>query len=60
MAIGLPRDTGYGSLRFSIGKDNTKEDVDYVLETLPAVVEKLRKLSPAIKKKRTTASADQA
>lgn len=46
MAIGLPRDNGYGSLRFSFGKDNTKEDVDYVLETLPAVVEKLRKLSP--------------
>jgi cysteine desulfurase len=60
MAIGLPRDTGYGSLRFSFGKDNTKEDADYVLETLPAVVEKLRKLSPLAKKKQTAASADQA
>jgi cysteine desulfurase len=45
-AIGLARDSGFGSLRFSIGKDNTKEEIDYVLETLPAVVEKLRKLSP--------------
>jgi cysteine desulfurase len=45
-AIGLPRDAGYGSLRFSLSKDNTKEEIDYVLETLPAVVEKLRKLSP--------------
>ncbi len=51
MAIGLPRDNGYGSLRFSFGQYNTKEDVDYVLETLPAVVEKLRKLSPLARKK---------
>jgi cysteine desulfurase len=58
MAIGLPRDTGYGSLRFSFGKDNTKEDVDYVLETLPAVVEKLRKLSPLAQKKRPAVLAD--
>ncbi len=53
MAIGLPRDTGYGSLRFSFGKENTKEDVDYVLQILPAVVEKLRKLSPLAKQKRS-------
>lgn len=49
MAIGLPRDTGYGSLRFSFSKDNTKEEVDYVLETLPAIVAKLRRLSPRAK-----------
>ncbi len=58
MAIGLPRDNGYGSLRFSFGKDNTKEDVDYVLETLPAVVEKLRKLSPRLRQKQSAVSAD--
>ena len=57
MAIGLPRDSGYGSLRFSFGKFNAKEDVDYVLEILPAIVEKLRKLSPSIKKKQTAAEA---
>jgi len=51
VAIGLPRDNGYGSLRFSFGQYNTREDVDYVLETLPAVVEKLRKLSPLARKK---------
>ena len=55
MAIGLPRDNGYGSLRFSFGKDNTREDVDYVLETLPAVVEKLRKLSPRLRQKQAAA-----
>ena len=51
MAIGLPRDNGYGSLRFSFGPYNTREDVEYVLETLPAVVEKLRKLSPRARMK---------
>jgi cysteine desulfurase len=49
-AIGLPRDSGYGSLRFSFGEYNTREDVDYVVEILPALVEKLRKLSPAARK----------
>jgi cysteine desulfurase len=52
MAIGLPPDTGYGSLRFSLSKDNSKEEVDYLLETLPAIVEKLRKLSPQVKQRR--------
>jgi cysteine desulfurase len=52
MAIGLPRDNGYGSLRFSFGQYNTKEDVDYVLEVLPAVIGKLRKLSPLARQKR--------
>jgi cysteine desulfurase len=51
MAIGLPRDNGYGSLRFSFGQYNTKEDVEYVLEVLPAVIEKLRKLSPRARQK---------
>ena len=56
VAIGLSQDTGHGSLRFSIGKDNTKEEIDYVLETLPAVVEKLRKLSPMARQKRASGS----
>jgi cysteine desulfurase len=50
VAIGLSQDTGHGSLRFSFSKDNAKEDVDYVIETLPAVVAKLRKLSPMAKR----------
>jgi cysteine desulfurase len=52
-AIGLPRDSGYGSLRFSFGKYNTREDVDYTLEILQTAVEKLRRLSPAAPKKQT-------
>jgi cysteine desulfurase len=56
MAIGLPRDSGYGSLRFSFGQYNTREDVDYTIEILQTVVEKLRKLSPAASKKQTAAT----
>jgi cysteine desulfurase len=55
MAIGLPRDSGYGSLRFSFGQYNTREDVNYTIEILQTVVEKLRKLSPAASKKQTAA-----
>jgi cysteine desulfurase len=53
MAIGLPRDSGYGSLRFSFGIYNTSEDVDYSVDVLQTMVEKLRKLSPAASKKQT-------
>jgi cysteine desulfurase len=51
VALGLSNDNGRGTLRFSIGKDNTKEEIDYLLETLPPLVEKLRKLSPLSKTK---------
>jgi len=46
LAIGRDHELARGSIRFSFGKDNTAEDVDYVLEVLPKVVEKLRSLSP--------------
>ena len=46
VAIGLPRELGHGSIRFSLCKDTSKEDLDYVLETLPGIVEKLRSISP--------------
>ena len=49
VALGLTQDNGRGALRFSLGKFNTKEEIDYVLETLPAQVEKLRKLSPMMR-----------
>jgi cysteine desulfurase len=45
-ALGRSEELARGSIRFSFGKDNTEEDVDYVLEVLPRVVEKLRQLSP--------------
>jgi cysteine desulfurase len=46
VALGLPRELCYGSLRLTLGKDNTPEDVDYVLSVLPSTVQKLRALSP--------------
>ncbi len=51
VAIGSPRDTGHGSLRFSLSKDTTREEIDCVLETLPPLVEKLRRISPLAKQK---------
>jgi cysteine desulfurase len=46
LAIGLPHEIAHGSLRLTIGRWTKKEDIDYLLEQLPAVVEKLRAMSP--------------
>jgi len=46
LAIGLPHEIAHGSLRLSLGENNTDEDIDYVLEKLPEVVVKLRSMSP--------------
>lgn len=46
LALGLPYEYAHGSLRFTLGHCNTKEDVDYVMEYLPAIVERLREISP--------------
>ncbi len=45
-AIGLKPFDAHGSLRLTLGKDNTKEDVDFVIKELPGIVSKLRKISP--------------
>ena len=47
MALGLPKDVAKGSLRLTLGYENTKEDVDYVVDNVKAVVNKLRSMSPA-------------
>ncbi len=46
LALGLPHEIAHGSLRLSIGEQNTQEDIDYVLEVLPGIVEILRMMSP--------------
>ena len=46
LAIGLPHEIAHGSLRLTIGTFTTEEDVDYIIETLPKVVERLRAMSP--------------
>lgn len=45
-AIGLPNDEAKATLRFSLGRLNTREDVDYALEVIPQAVERLRSVSP--------------
>lgn len=49
MAIGLDHATAHGSLRFSFADYSTQEDIDYILEVLPPIVEKLRAMSPLAK-----------
>ena len=46
LAIGLPHEIAHGSLRISIGKYNTKEEVDYLLDNLVEIVKRLRNMSP--------------
>ena len=46
LAIGLPHEIAHGSLRLSVGEDTTEEEIDYVLEKLPPIVERLRMMSP--------------
>ncbi|MDD4110929.1 MAG: aminotransferase class V-fold PLP-dependent enzyme, partial [Clostridia bacterium] len=45
-AMGIPDETANGSLRFSFARSTTKSDIDYTVEKLAEVVEKLRKISP--------------
>ncbi len=46
LSIGLPHEVAHGSLRLSFGDYNTMEDVDYILEVLPGIIERLRNMSP--------------
>ncbi len=45
-ALGLPADIAHASLRLTLGRDTTDADIDYLLATLPGVVQRLRNLSP--------------
>lgn len=51
MAMGLTHEEAHGSLRLSLGHFNTETDVDYILEKLPPIVERLRAMSPLAGKK---------
>ena len=50
LALGVPHELAHGSLRLTLGKDTTEEDVDKVLEVLPGIVERLRAMSPMYEK----------
>ena len=46
LALGLPHEVAHGSLRLSFGDYNSMEDIDYILEVLPPIIERLRSMSP--------------
>ena len=46
LSIGLKHEVAHGSLRLSLNEHNTVEDVDYILEVLPKIIERLRDMSP--------------
>ena len=46
IACGVPHEKAHGSLRLSISADTTDEDIDYIIEKVPEIVEKLRNMSP--------------
>lgn len=49
LALGLPEELAHGSIRFSFGKHNTIEEVDYAVETIKDAVKRLREMSPLFK-----------
>jgi len=49
-AMGVPFTTAHGSIRFSLSRYNTDEDIEYVIEKMPGIVDRLRALSPFVKK----------
>lgn len=51
LAIGRTHETAHGSLRFSLGRWTKEADIDYVLDVLPPIIDKLRKMSPLYDKK---------
>ncbi|MFY9394433.1 MAG: aminotransferase class V-fold PLP-dependent enzyme, partial [Halanaerobiales bacterium] len=46
LAIGHSHETAHGSLRLSLGKGNTEEEIDYVIDILPGIINKIREMSP--------------
>ena len=50
LAIGLPHEIAHGSLRLSLGDFNTEEEIDFVVEKLVKIVDRLRQMSPLYEK----------
>ena len=46
LAIGLPHEVAHGSLRLTFSEYTTEEEIDYIIEKVPGIVEKLRDMSP--------------
>jgi len=50
LALGLPHEIAHGSLRLSLSHENTEEEVDYIIDTVPGVIKQLRNMSPVWEK----------
>jgi len=48
LAMGYKPEQAHGSLRFSLGKDNTEEEIEKVIKVLPGIIQKLRKMAPKL------------
>ncbi len=46
LSIGLPHEKAHGSLRLTLGRNNTEEEVDYIIKELPPIINRLREMSP--------------
>ncbi|MBO4347129.1 MAG: cysteine desulfurase NifS, partial [Lachnospiraceae bacterium] len=46
LAIGLPHEIAHGSLRLTISKETTQEEIDYVVDSLKQIIDRLRSMSP--------------
>ena len=46
LAMGVPMSLAHSAVRFSLGRYNTEKDIDYIIEKLPGIIERLRKMSP--------------
>jgi cysteine desulfurase len=51
LALGLSHEMAHSSLRLTLGRGTTEEDIEYVLEVLPKIVTRLREMSPLWKRK---------
>jgi len=46
LAMGMSHELSHGSVRFSLGRNNTVEDIDFLLDNMPGIVERMRGMSP--------------
>ncbi len=58
LAMGIPHEVAHGSIRITLGIDNTPEDIDYFMEVMPPIVERLRAMSPLDQETEFTMNSD--
>ena len=49
LALGLPPEVAHGSLRFTLGRENTEDEINRILDVLPGIISTLRAMSPTYK-----------